>query len=402
MLSKVVLRNKDKDGKSTVYIQYINNEDSLRINTKIKALPEHFKDGRLTKGYNPKTYQVDNIHIESMQRNVDDIVLNYHKDFGIAPDLHFVKEQFYREANAKKDNHKTFFQYFDEYINYKKQTNAPNTARNIEGCYNYLKRFEKETKYILTFDNINHKFFTEYRLFSIKDKRQNSSIAHTLNLLNGFIKYCIEREFTKVNNVPSFKITAKKNQNDVIALSSDEMIKVRHLDLKNPGEAYVRDLFILMCSTSLRFSDAIRLNSSKIKNGFIDTDINKTKDRVRIPLNPISHEILARYNNNIQPIDLGYFNKTIKKICEKIESLHEEVQLIKNIGSTKKVEVFKKYKLIAAHTGRRTFITNCITTGIPVSTIMKWTNHKKMDVFLKYVNKGVNEIDFMNKAFAIN
>lgn len=399
MYSKVVLRNKDKNGKATVYVQYIHNEESIRFPTGIKVLKEHFKDRKLTKGYDATTYRSDNAHIDTIHKKVEDIVKSYFLKYNVQPDRHYVHEEFFKSANERILSNKNFFEYFDEYIEFKKQFNSHNTIRNIQGCRNYLKRFEEETNYKLTFESITPKFINEYKLFSIKDKRQNSSIAHTIVFLKGFIKYCVQQGYTLEFSFPEFKIANKKSQNDVIALTKKELSKIKNLNLVDPGKDYVRDLFLLMCATSLRYSDVVRLDKTRIDGDFINTDVSKTKDRVRIPLNNLSRGILEKYDYKLRPIDLGYFNKTIKSICKEIESLSVEIHIIKHIGSKKETETKFKYDLIAAHTGRRSFITNCMAQGIPVSTIMKWSNHKKMDVFLRYIDKGVNEVEHMRKAF---
>lgn len=47
--------------------------------------------------------------------------------------------------------------------------------------------------------------------------------------------------------------------------------------------------------------------------------------------------------------------------------------------------MFPKFKLIASHTGRRTFITNAILAGIPLPVIQKITGHRKLSTLQKYV-----------------
>lgn len=150
MLSKVVLRNKDKNGRATVYVQYVNNGDSTRFPTGIKVSPEHFKDGRLTKGYDSHYFRSDNNHIDSIQTRVDSIIKSYYQEYGASPSLDYVKDEYNKEVNLRKVNDKSFFEYFEEYMEYKKQLVTHNTFRNIQGCRNYLKKFEEDTKYRLT------------------------------------------------------------------------------------------------------------------------------------------------------------------------------------------------------------------------------------------------------------
>lgn len=48
-------------------------------------------------------------------------------------------------------------------------------------------------------------------------------------------------------------------------------------------------------------------------------------------------------------------------------------------------EVHPKYELIGTHTGRRTFICNALTMGIPAATVMEWTGHSDYKAMKPYI-----------------
>ena len=49
-------------------------------------------------------------------------------------------------------------------------------------------------------------------------------------------------------------------------------------------------------------------------------------------------------------------------------------------------EVFPKWAKIGTHTGRRTFIVNALSLGIPPSVVMKWTGHSDYKAMKPYID----------------
>ena len=93
------------------------------------------------------------------------------------------------------------------------------------------------------------------------------------------------------------------------------------------------------------------------------------------------------------------FNEEIKVICEKLE-FNESVSIqLKKKGQPKIYK--KKFELVTARTGRRTYITICLKKGVRPDILMKTTGHLKMDTlkrYNKYTNKSIHE-EFENKIF---
>jgi integrase len=79
------------------------------------------------------------------------------------------------------------------------------------------------------------------------------------------------------------------------------------------------------------------------------------------------------------------FNSYIKEIG-KLVGIDEDIEIIRYRGAEKISQVFKKYYLISAHTGRKTFVTLSLEKGIPAETVMKITGHSDYKSFQRYVN----------------
>ena len=86
-----------------------------------------------------------------------------------------------------------------------------------------------------------------------------------------------------------------------------------------------------------------------------------------------------------------HFNKEIKEVLSKI-GLNDEVKVIKQIRGNNVVKNVPKSKLITSHTGRRTYITNCLLQGIRPHILMKTTGHKKIGTLLKYNRESDSNI----------
>jgi len=125
--------------------------------------------------------------------------------------------------------------------------------------------------------------------------------------------------------------------------------------------------------------------------------LRKTLDPIKIDLNDYSREILAKYENTNFPqnkalpvISGQKFNIILKKIAEILE-FDEEINEVYFVGSKRYDINYKKYEKISSHAGRRTFVVNGLTLGIPDKVIMKWTGHKDFGAMKPYV-KIVDEL----------
>lgn len=95
-------------------------------------------------------------------------------------------------------------------------------------------------------------------------------------------------------------------------------------------------------------------------------------------------EFLEKYQPRLFPkVLVQDFNKEIKEVLSKI-GLNEQVKVIKHIKGNNVESYVPKSQLVSSHTGRRTYITNCLLQGIRPHILMKTTGHKKIGTLLKY------------------
>lgn len=155
--------------------------------------------------------------------------------------------------------------------------------------------------------------------------------------------------------------------------------------------AKTRDLFCFCAFTSLRYSDMAALKRTDIKDDAITITTQKTNDRLTIPLNNYSRAILDKYKGLHDPRGLALpvisnqkMNDYLKDLCE-ICGFNEPVTRIFWRGGGRVEETAPKWSLMGTHAGRRTFICNALTIGIPPQVVMKFTGHSDYAAMKPYI-----------------
>ena len=82
----------------------------------------------------------------------------------------------------------------------------------------------------------------------------------------------------------------------------------------------------------------------------------------------------------------------------KLTEIEEPIRITYYKGNERKDEVIPKHKLLSTHAGRRTFICNALSLGIPVNVVMKWTGHSDYKSMKPYIDIADNiKVNAMKK-----
>ena len=209
---------------------------------------------------------------------------------------------------------------------------------------------------------------------------------------------------------PKFKVLAKP----VIFLTREELLKLYNYQIPaggtvvkltdHTGAAYekkvefpgalekTRDLFCFCAFTSLRYSDMAALKRTDIFSDRIEITTQKTNDRLTIPLNNQSRAILDKYSGLQDPsgralpaISNQKMNDYLKDLCE-LCGFNEPITRTYYRAGQRVEETAPKWALMGTHAGRRTFICNALTIGIPPQVVMKFTGHSDYKAMKPYID----------------
>ena len=209
-----------------------------------------------------------------------------------------------------------------------------------------------------------------------------------------FLRWSCKKGYNTHTFFENFKPKLKSTQKKIIFLTPTEFKQFREYQIPEQKKYLerVRDVFLFQCFTGLRYSDVENLKKSDVKDNFIEVTTMKTNDSLKIELNQYSRGILDKYKDykdskgRALPIITNQrMNEYLKELAE-LAGINELIRETYYIGNERFDEVTPKYALIGTHAGRRTFICNALSLGIPPQVVMKWTGHSDYKAMKPYID----------------
>lgn len=293
-----------------------------------------------------------------------------------------------------KTKEKGFFNIFDEFT---KECGIKNnwtesTYQKFGVVKNHLQRYNKD----LTFDYFDEKGLSEYAVYlrDVLDMR-NSTIKKQIScFLKWYLRWAHKKGYHNNTAYEDYKPNLRTTQQKIIFLTWKELTQLREYQIPESKQYLerVRDVFLFQCFTGLRYSDVYNLKRSDVKENHIEITTVKTADSLIIELNSHSRTILEKYkevhflNSKVLPVISNQkMNEYLKELCELAE-INEPIRETYYKGNERIDEVTPKYALIGTHCGRRTFICNALSLGIPAQVVMKWTGHSDYKAMKPYID----------------
>jgi hypothetical protein len=270
--------------------------------------------------------------------------------------------------------------YIAKYKEERQETAAHNTTR----LYAKLVKTVTSFNAVWRIDEVNDASLKAFEKWLIGQKKKNLTITDTITKIKTVV-YAYAKELRlDVVEVREHKTNVKKKSNtNVVYLHKNELQELIDLPLTNEVEAKVRDRFVLMCLTGLRFSDTV-ISPENIFNGDLLFSTEKTDTDLSIPISPLVEGLLARYSYTLPKYPAQYFNKVIKRICQQVPSLSYKVQLKEYRGKNKADKSVKyKCEAVSAHCGRRTFINLALLKGVNPVAIASIVGHEGIDLIMR-------------------
>lgn len=288
--------------------------------------------------------------------------------------------------------------------NYKK-----GTIETYKKAASTLERFAVEHPF--KWEDINKKLIDDYVLFMEKNefmkKTINKELASFSALLGWAFKdgYPVDR--TVLDKFPKLQVSHDDMMLEIY-LTEEEVQSLYEMKLTGMEEK-VRDVFLVGCYTSQRYSDYSRIKSTNVTKNeevwIINLTQMKTGTDVTIPvLNDNLIHILKKYDYNLPHISNEEMNSILKVICKrlsrKVKSLAEEVPTrlpkarkkmlmegkLKYKQNTNGDALVPRYDLVCSHTARRTGITQMYLSKILDNfEMMSISGHKTESVFREYI-----------------
>lgn len=334
---------------------------------------------------------------------------NYDKQ-GVVPTLGQFKQSFNDLRNGIKDEEPDSMLFSDAMTEFIDRVSlignwSFNTRKSMLGTMHMVERFDKD----LRVDDIDTNKLTDFLQFLAVNGFKNTYIRKLYKNLFEVLRWLEDYDIYHKSAHKKFKVRFKGvfDCHTVIYLTWDELMHLYSMDISDVRLDRTRDVFCFCCFSSLRYSDARKLQKCDIKDDYIEIVTEKTDEILRINLNDYTRAILNKYKDatwlgaRALPVYANQvMNRYLKEVA-KMAGLNEPIKTTYYSGNKRVEEVHHKYELITTHCGRRTFIVNALFLGIPAEVVMKWTGHadyKSMKPYVAIVDDlKAREMDKFNK-----
>ena len=319
-----------------------------------------------------------------------------------------------KEEKKERQTAKDLFKVFQMFVAEAGEKNAwtPATYEKMAALREDLVTFKKN----LSFSDLNESGLTAFVKYLRDDKQlktprkkkgerekydaeditglKNSTIDKKLGYLRWFLNWATDKGYNTNVAYKTFRPTLKQTQKKVIYLTKKELANVRALEIPKEKDYLnaVRDVFLFCCFSGLRHSDVYNLRRTDIKDDHMEITTVKTADSISIELNKVTMDILAKYEAIPFPEDRALpviknqpMNRDLKELC-KMAGVNEKIRITTYKGNQRQDQIKEKWELVGTHTGRRTFIVNALSLGIPPNVVMKWTGHSDYKSMKPYID----------------
>jgi site-specific recombinase XerD len=217
---------------------------------------------------------------------------------------------------------------------------------------------------------LDYEFISQFS-FWLKTERkcQHNTTIKYLTYFKKIVLLCVKRRWLRQDPFAEFSLA--KKETDRPFLTDKELTALSQKEFSTDRLSIVRDIFLFSCFTGLAYADVVKLKRSEIIYGidgeeWISTNRQKTNSASKVPLLPVSLQILNKYADHPACKTKG----TVLPIL----SNQKMNAYLKEIADTCGIQ-----KNLSFHIARHTFATTVtLSKGVPIESVSKMLGHKNL------------------------
>jgi len=383
------LRDTKSTSRTAIYLYVSFSGTRLRCPTKLQIEPSKWS----TKKQRPKLQSGLTKAINSIQDKAEKCFEDLFKQSGLPPSKGRLKDELEIKLGHKRDEKpENLFGFVSDFINTaptrindKGKPLSEGTIKSYRQFRDILIQFQAATRYRIDFDTIDLVFYDKFVEWLTLSKRYTpNTIGRYIKTLKTILQDATDKGYNQNLAFKNKKFKVIREATEAIYLTWDEIDELQQLELSGSKEL-VRDLFLVACYTGLRGSDVMRLTPDNIQQDTIKLVQQKTRDSLRVPIDPRMKPVLDKYSLPFPKLSPQFVTREIKQICKMCPLLNAEVSITRTKGGKEFTKQVPKYSLVMFHSGRRSFSTNWYKDKTPASVLMRATGHRTEQAFLTYI-----------------
>ena len=374
----------DARGKSEILLRFVGGRDHIyRLHSRLFVLPSRWKDGAVVV---PRLETDEQRELVALRDRLADLVRYVLAEFAGA-DRDRVTREWVQEAvdrfhHPDRGGGREFFDMYAEFRRVQEVGRARQKRYKVIG--EALVRFEKVRGRKLTAEGTDARTLDEFRAFladehqiarqrrwaklykghQLPEERGKNAIIDYMKVLRAFFNWMHRRGLCKADPFDGYQV-GMETYAVPYYLTLEERDRLYRTNLRrHPSVAAQRDIFVFQCLVGCRVGDLVKLKTGDVVDGVLTYIPRKTADDhpyvVRVPLNGLAREIVARYEglcgDKLLPfISPQKYNDAIKRAFLAAR-LRRPVSVLDPVT---REEVKRPLNEVASsHLARRTFIGN--------------------------------------------
>lgn len=254
------------------------------------------------------------------------------------------------------------------------------TRKNHSVALRHLQRFSKQYEQPIDFDTLTAIVWERLaRHLTNVEQMANDSTWNVLKCVKSFVT---DSHHKGRHGNESYKSVTKKRlvprgeaDSSLAYLTEEEVARVTALDLSdNPRLGRVRDLFIFLCHTGIRYGDSQTIGPEhrhSDKDGeSLRFTTGKNRKRANVALLPEALRIWDSYGGRLPTISNQKGNKYLREVLT-LAGLDSEVVEVHFRGTTKIETKRPKHDVCGLHTAKRTWVSLGRARGISFEAMAK-------------------------------
>lgn len=298
------------------------------------------------------------------------------KNFQVLMHKNQIKE--FKDLNVRVEF--TMLKDFEDFVEKRRKDSknfSESTIKKYITVLNILREFETHLGSQLDVDVFDKHMCEQMKSFLLFQKNlRNNTIAKHMSVMRAFYGAYYpgaDRSF----------FTYKQYRPEVIALYENELMLLIETPFHGIKEK-VKDLFVFMSLTGMRFSDVHRFSPAWVEQELIIYSAIKTKSKAYVPVTETVQGILEKYDGYPPKMSEQYFNRTLKDVLKDCGMTRPIIKRHRQ-GKEEIEEIMPLWEAVSSHTGRKTFISLMLARQIPIQDVMNMSGHQDYRSMKPYI-----------------
>ncbi len=313
------------------------------------------------------------------------------------------------KPQAAQQPQQTMLELWEVYIHHKFELSKDIRKTSVR-TYNILRSllidYRKKTKRDIRFEDVDERWLLG--LVNFMSEEHDPNVYRTTGGLSqgttykrwggfkSFYNHCYKRGMCERNRaIEVFQVKSKTP--DIVALNEEQLEAFKKYQPRTEHYQKVKDIFLVLCYTAMRYSDYDELNPKKhiIRSETIVKKSKKTSMVFQVPLHNVVKDILLRYQM-LPKMTSQVFNRSLRELCRDVPGFNQEVHFNEFKGNQN--ITMPLWKAMSSHVGRHTAATRWIMNKVPHNVVMQWAGWKTTTMLFHYLKKsGMETASYMDE-----